>query len=151
MVTRVAGASGRRHRHRRRRDLAVSADDATYALTEVKLGLAAAIISLTVHARMSPRAAALTTLGGETFTGARPRSTDWSRPAVPPSTSTRRSPPSAPSWPPARRRAAGVEADPQRRPGRRIDARGAAWPPQRPPVRLDEAREAMTAFLNRSR
>jgi enoyl-CoA hydratase/carnithine racemase len=51
-------------------DLAVSADDATYALTEVKLGLAAAIISLTVHARMSPRAASLTTLGGEVFTGA---------------------------------------------------------------------------------
>jgi len=50
-------------------DLAVSADDATYALTEVKLGLAAAIISLTVHARMNPRAASLTTLGGETFTG----------------------------------------------------------------------------------
>jgi enoyl-CoA hydratase/methylglutaconyl-CoA hydratase len=51
-------------------DVAISADDATYALTEVKLGLAAAIISLTVHARMSPRAAALTSLGGETFTGA---------------------------------------------------------------------------------
>ncbi len=50
-------------------DVAISADDATYALTEVKLGLAAAIISLTVHARMSPRAASLTTLGGETFTG----------------------------------------------------------------------------------
>jgi enoyl-CoA hydratase/carnithine racemase len=51
-------------------DIAISADDATYALTEVKLGLAAAIISLTVHARMSPRAASLTTLGGEVFTGA---------------------------------------------------------------------------------
>ena len=50
-------------------DVAVSADDATYALTEVKLGLAAAIISLTVHARMNPRAAALATLGGEVFTG----------------------------------------------------------------------------------
>jgi enoyl-CoA hydratase/carnithine racemase len=50
--------------------VAISADDATYALTEVKLGLAAAIISLTVHARMNPRAAALTTLGGEVFTGA---------------------------------------------------------------------------------
>jgi enoyl-CoA hydratase/methylglutaconyl-CoA hydratase len=50
-------------------DLAISADDATYALTEVKLGLAAAIISLTVHARRTPRAAALTTLGGETFSG----------------------------------------------------------------------------------
>jgi enoyl-CoA hydratase/carnithine racemase len=50
-------------------DVAVSAEDATYALTEVKLGLAAAIISLTVHARMTPRAAALTTLAGEVFTG----------------------------------------------------------------------------------
>ena len=50
-------------------DIAISADDATYALTEVKLGLAAAIISLTVHARMNPRAASLTTLGGETFSG----------------------------------------------------------------------------------
>src|SRR5690606_1186794 len=51
-------------------DIAVSAEDATFALTEVKLGLAAAIISLTVHARMNPRAASLTTLGGEVFTGA---------------------------------------------------------------------------------
>ncbi|MGI8522145.1 MAG: enoyl-CoA hydratase-related protein [Nocardioides sp.] len=51
-------------------DVALCADDATFALTEVKLGLAAAIISLTVHHRMNPRAAALTTLGGEVFTGA---------------------------------------------------------------------------------
>jgi len=51
-------------------DVAIAADDATFALTEVKLGLAAAIISLTVHARMNPRAAALTTLGGEVFSGA---------------------------------------------------------------------------------
>jgi len=51
-------------------DIAVSAEDATFALTEVKLGLAAAIISLTVHHRMNPRAASLATLGGEVFTGA---------------------------------------------------------------------------------
>lgn len=51
-------------------DVVVAADDATFALTEVRLGLAAAIISLTVHARMNPRAAALTTLGGEVFSGA---------------------------------------------------------------------------------
>lgn len=51
-------------------DIAIAADDATFALTEVKLGLAAAIISLTVHDRMTPRAASLTTLGGEVFTGA---------------------------------------------------------------------------------
>ncbi len=50
-------------------DLVVAAEEATFALTEVKLGLAAAIISLTVHHRMNPRAAALTTLGGEVFTG----------------------------------------------------------------------------------
>ncbi len=50
-------------------DLAIVVEDATFALTEVKLGLAAAIISLTVHHRMSPRAAALTTLGGEVFDG----------------------------------------------------------------------------------
>ena len=51
-------------------DVAISAEDASYALTEVKLGLAAAIISLTVHHRMHPRAASLTTLGGEKFSGA---------------------------------------------------------------------------------
>ena len=51
-------------------DISVVAEDATFALTEVKLGLAAAIISLTVHARMNPRAASLTTLGGEVFRGA---------------------------------------------------------------------------------
>ena len=51
-------------------DIAISAADASFALTEVKLGLAAAIISLTVHHRMNPRAAALTALGGEVFSGA---------------------------------------------------------------------------------
>jgi enoyl-CoA hydratase/carnithine racemase len=50
-------------------DIAIVAEDATFALTEVKLGLAAAIISLTVHHRMTPRAASFTTLGGEVFTG----------------------------------------------------------------------------------
>jgi enoyl-CoA hydratase/carnithine racemase len=50
-------------------DIAIAAEEATFALTEVKLGLAAAIISLTVHHRMTPRAAALTTLGGEVFSG----------------------------------------------------------------------------------
>jgi enoyl-CoA hydratase/methylglutaconyl-CoA hydratase len=50
-------------------DVVIALDEATFALTEVKLGLAAAIISLTVHARMNPRAASLTTLGGEVFDG----------------------------------------------------------------------------------
>jgi len=64
-------------------DIAIAADDATFALTEVKLGLAAAIISLTVHHRMSPRAAALTTLGGEVFTGAEAASYGLVTTAVP--------------------------------------------------------------------
>ena len=50
-------------------DIAIASTESSFALTEVKLGLAAAIISLTVHQRMNPRAAALTTLGGEVFSG----------------------------------------------------------------------------------
>lgn len=52
-------------------DIAITTDEATFALTEVKLGLAAAIISLTVHARMTSRSASLTTLGGAVFDGRR--------------------------------------------------------------------------------
>lgn len=51
-------------------DLAIVAEDATFALTEVKLGLTPAVISLTVLPRMTSRAAALTALGGEVFSGA---------------------------------------------------------------------------------
>jgi enoyl-CoA hydratase/methylglutaconyl-CoA hydratase len=50
-------------------DIAISADDATYAFTEVRLALTPAAISLTVIPRMSSRAAALTFLTGETFDG----------------------------------------------------------------------------------
>jgi methylglutaconyl-CoA hydratase len=52
-------------------DVAISADDATYAFTEVRLALTPAAISLTVLPRMTDRAAALTFLSGETFDGAR--------------------------------------------------------------------------------
>ncbi|WP_370291270.1 enoyl-CoA hydratase-related protein [Nocardioides sp.] len=51
-------------------DVAVVAEDATFALTEVKLGLTPAVISLTVLPRLTSRAASLTALGGEVFTGA---------------------------------------------------------------------------------
>ena len=51
-------------------DVVVAADDATFALTEVKLGLAPAVISLTVLPRLTSRAAQLTCLGGEVFSGA---------------------------------------------------------------------------------
>jgi enoyl-CoA hydratase/methylglutaconyl-CoA hydratase len=50
-------------------DIAVSAFDATYAFTEVRLGLAAAAISLSVLPRITDRSAALTFLTGEVFTG----------------------------------------------------------------------------------
>ena len=50
-------------------DIVLAAEDATFALTEVKLGLAPAVISLTVLPRLTQRAAALAALGGEVFTG----------------------------------------------------------------------------------
>ncbi|HWU20138.1 MAG TPA: enoyl-CoA hydratase-related protein [Nocardioides sp.] len=50
-------------------DIAIVAEDATFALTEVKLGLTPAIISLTVLPRLTQRAASLTALGGEVFNG----------------------------------------------------------------------------------
>jgi methylglutaconyl-CoA hydratase len=50
-------------------DIAVSALDATYAFTEVRLGLTPAAISLSVLPRMTDRSAALTFLTGEVFTG----------------------------------------------------------------------------------
>jgi len=50
-------------------DVAVSAVDATYAFTEVRLGLTPAAISLSVLPRMTDRSAALTFLTGEVFTG----------------------------------------------------------------------------------
>lgn len=134
-------------------DIAISAEEATFALTEVKLGLAAAIISLTVHHRMHPRAAALTTLGGEVFTGAEAAAYGLVTTAVP---------------------AADLDAEVDRvcasletgaRQGlreskrilnadlvARIDARGAEMATLS--ARLfasEEAQEAMTAFLSRKR
>jgi methylglutaconyl-CoA hydratase len=50
-------------------DIAISATDATYAFTEVRLGLTPAAISLTVLPRITDRAAALTFLTGEVFDG----------------------------------------------------------------------------------
>lgn len=48
-------------------DIAIAADGASFALTEVKLGLAPAAISLTVLSRLTSRAAAYTFLTGERF------------------------------------------------------------------------------------
>ena len=100
-------------------DIAISAEEATFALTEVKLGLAAAIISLTVHHRMNPRAAALTTLGGEVFSGAEAAAYGLVTRAVPADelddeVAARVREPGHGCRPGAAR----VEADPQPRPGR---------------------------------
>jgi enoyl-CoA hydratase/carnithine racemase len=51
-------------------DIAVAAHDATFAFTEVRLGLAPAIISLTTLGRMAERAASRYYLTGETFDAA---------------------------------------------------------------------------------
>lgn len=50
-------------------DVAVAEEGATFAFTEVRLGLTPAVISLSVLPRMTDRAAALTFLGGEVFDG----------------------------------------------------------------------------------
>ena len=100
-------------------DIAISAEEATFALTEVKLGLAAAIISLTVHHRMNPRAAALTTLGGEVFSGAEAAAYGLVTKAVPADRARRRG--GGDLRQPRDRCPAGaarVEADPQPRPRR---------------------------------
>jgi len=51
-------------------DVVLAADTVSFAFTEVRLGLAAATISLTCLERMTDRAAALRFLGGETFDAA---------------------------------------------------------------------------------
>jgi enoyl-CoA hydratase/methylglutaconyl-CoA hydratase len=51
-------------------DISVAGESSTFALTEVRLGLAAATISLTVVPRLTDRAASLTFLTGDGFDGA---------------------------------------------------------------------------------
>lgn len=50
-------------------DVVVAAEEATFAFTEARLGLAPAVISLTTLPRLTDRAASLTFLSGETFDG----------------------------------------------------------------------------------
>ncbi|MFD7023997.1 enoyl-CoA hydratase-related protein [Promicromonospora sukumoe] len=56
-------------------DVAISADQITYAFTEARLALAPAVISLAVLPRMTPRAASRTFLTGAQFTAA--EAADW--------------------------------------------------------------------------
>ena len=133
-------------------DIVIAAEDATFALTEVKLGLAAAIISLTVHARMNPRAAALTTLGGEVFSGAEAAAYGLVTEAVPADELDARgrprcAPQLATGAPQGLRESKAIL---NRDLVARIDAHGEEMAALS--ARLfasDEAREAMTAFLTR--
>jgi methylglutaconyl-CoA hydratase len=52
-------------------DIAVAADTVTFALTEVRIGVVPAVISVTVLPRLAPRAANELFLTGETFDAAR--------------------------------------------------------------------------------
>jgi methylglutaconyl-CoA hydratase len=52
-------------------DIAICAEDATFAFTEVRLGVIPAVISSTVLPRLAPRAAAELYLTGEVFDGRR--------------------------------------------------------------------------------
>ncbi|TQM43971.1 enoyl-CoA hydratase-related protein [Pseudonocardia cypriaca] len=52
-------------------DIAVAADDATFAFSEVRIGVVPAVISVTVLPRLLPRAAHELFLTGETFDGPR--------------------------------------------------------------------------------
>jgi enoyl-CoA hydratase/carnithine racemase len=56
-------------------DIAIAAPAANFALTEVRLGLAAAVISLAVFHRMGSRAGTRAVLTGETFDAA--RAAEW--------------------------------------------------------------------------
>lgn len=51
-------------------DIVVCRDDVTFALTEVRLGLAAAVISIPLRARLTPRAASAWFLTGRQFAAA---------------------------------------------------------------------------------
>jgi enoyl-CoA hydratase/methylglutaconyl-CoA hydratase len=134
-------------------DVVIALDEATFALTEVKLGLAAAIISLTVHARMNPRAAALTTLGGQVFTGAEAATYGLVTEAVPAIALNARMAEvcaELASGSPQGLRESKVILN--RDLVARIDEHGAEMAALS--ARLfasDEAREAMTAFLNRKK
>jgi enoyl-CoA hydratase/carnithine racemase len=134
-------------------DIAISADEATFALTEVKLGLAAAIISLTVHHRMHPRAAALTTLGGEVFSGAEAAAYGLVTQSVPAADLDARVAEVCASL--ATGAAQGLRESKRILNAdlvRRIDERGAEMAALSATLfASDEAREAMTAFLNRGR
>jgi enoyl-CoA hydratase/carnithine racemase len=134
-------------------DIVIATDDSTFALTEVKLGLAAAIISLTVHARMNPRAASLTTLTGRVFSGSQAAAYGLVTEAVPAialnATLVEVCMELASGSPQGLRESKAIL---NRDLVARIDAHGAEMAALS--ARLfasDEAREAMTAFLNRKK
>jgi methylglutaconyl-CoA hydratase len=65
-------------------DIAVGAESATFAFSEVRLGVVPAVISATVLPRLTPRAAAELFLTGDTFDGVRAAQIGLVTVAVPP-------------------------------------------------------------------
>ncbi|MBB3051834.1 methylglutaconyl-CoA hydratase [Prauserella isguenensis] len=65
-------------------DIAVAATDATFAFTEVRIGVVPALISVTVLPRLSPRAAHELFLTGDTFDATRAAEVGLLNAAVPP-------------------------------------------------------------------
>jgi methylglutaconyl-CoA hydratase len=134
-------------------DIAVSAADATYAFTEVRLGLTPAAISLTVVPRMTDRSVALTFLGGEVFDGTAAAASGLVTEAVPEEALDARVAEVCASL--AKGNPQGLRETKQlvgRHLVERIDAQGADLAALS--ARLfgsDEAKQAMLAFLNRKR
>src|SRR5690606_12781560 len=64
-------------------DIALCAEEATFAFTEVRLGVIPAVISATVRQRMDPRSAARLSLAGEMLDGARAARAGLGTEAVP--------------------------------------------------------------------
>lgn len=134
-------------------DVVLATPEATFALTEVKLGLAPAAISLTVLPRLTPRAASYWALTGETFSGVEAEAMGLVTRCVPAASLeeevARVCASLATGAPQGLRETKALLA---RDLLERIDARGEDLADLS--ARLfgsDEAREAMTAFLSRGR
>ncbi len=134
-------------------DLVICGDDVTFAFTESRLALAPAVISLTVVPRLTSRAAADTFLTGRTFTAAEAVSMGLVTRSVPPEelddAVAAACADLAQAHPQGLRETKALLAEPL---VRHLDANADEMAALS--ARLfgsDEAREAMTAFLNRPR
>jgi enoyl-CoA hydratase/carnithine racemase len=134
-------------------DVVIASEDAHFALTEVKLGVTPAIISLTILPKMTSRAASLTFLGGEKFSAAQAAEYGLITEAVPADQLDARVAEVCASF--ASGHPQGLRATKQllnRDLLARIDERGAELAKLSASLfATDEAREAMIAFLTKGK